>query len=86
MFMLIKVVDYDITTEIKTNFHEAMDSMMECVRQVFVDSDQEEYYTEDNKGELWNCGADGAWVSWDVDEKEHIFKIVELPSCVVDLL
>ena len=85
MFMLITVCDNDIDTYIVNTLELAQEKMLEKITNVFEDNDRLDWM-EDWKGEDWDTGDMYGWINYEVNDSEYAYKIVKLPSLVVDLI
>ena len=85
MWMLISCCDNDIDTDIINTLELAQEKMNEKITNIFERNGMLDRM-EDWRGENWDTGDMYGWINYEVNDSEYAYKIVKLPSLVVDLI
>lgn len=85
MFMLITCCDNSIDEEIVNTLELAKEKMTEKITKIFEDNGVFDEM-EERQGDCWDIGDMYGWINYEINDSEYAYKIVKLPSLVVDLI
>ena len=86
MYMLIRVMDGDINTNIYNSLAKTQEMMKEDIETRLKNEGYTDEEIEEQKGDNWDTGKLYGYISGELTGTDVDYKLVELPSLVCELI
>lgn len=86
MYMLIRVMDGDINTDIYNSLAKTQEMMKEDIETRLKNEGYTDEEIEEQKGDNWDTGKLYGYISGELTGTDVDYKLVELPSLVCELI
>ena len=86
MYMLIRVMDGDINTDIYNSLAKTQEMMKEDIETRLKNEGYTDEEIEEQKGDNWDTGKLYGYIDGELTRTDVDYKLVELPSLVCELI